>query len=186
MGRGVGVSRWEPVLERMVQERYPQLVARAMLLCSSRADAEDVVQEALISTFSGRARFTTMAEAEQYVRRAIVSRFIDGTRRRGRERALLDQVRPLPVVATADGMAAQLEAALAQLPPRQRACVVLRYLDDVPVRETASLLGLSEGAVKRYTADGIRALNALLGTQGSVHDDSVRILSTQKGGGHGA
>lgn len=180
------MRRWEPVLEQMVQERYPQLVARAMLLCPSRADAEDVVQEALISTFSGRARFTTMAEAEQYVRRAIVSRFIDGTRRRGRERALLDEVGSPPVAATSDGLAARLEAALAQLPPRQRACVVLRYLDDVAVHETASLLGLSDGAVKRYTADAVRTLNALLGTQGSVPDDSVPVLSIQKGGEHGA
>ena len=180
------MSRWEPVLERMVLERYPQLVARAMLLCSTRADAEDVVQEALISTFSGRARFSTMAEAEQYVRRAIVSRFIDGTRKRGRERALLDQVGSLPAVTPSAGMAAHLEAALARLSPRQRACVVLRYLDDVPVRETAALLGLSDGAVKRYTADGVRTLNGLLGTQGSVHDDTVSVLSTQKGRGHDA
>jgi RNA polymerase sigma factor (sigma-70 family) len=170
----------------MVLERYPQLVARAMLLCSSRADAEDLVQDALVSTFSGRARFTTMAEAEQYVRRAIVSRFIDGTRKRGRDRALLDQMSSRSPAGPSDGMAGHLEAALAQLSPRQRACVVLRYLDDVPVRETAALLGLSDGSVKRYTADGVRTLNALLGTQGSAEADSVPVLSPPKGGGHDA
>ncbi|MGY4644380.1 RNA polymerase sigma factor [Cellulomonas sp. URHB0016] len=176
------MSRWEPVLEQVVQERYPQLVARALLLCSSRADAEDVVQDALISTFSGRARFTTVAEAEQYVRRAIVSRFIDGTRRRGRERALAEQVGQTPLVSVQQSgtVAERLEAALAQLSPRQRACVVLRYLDDVPVQETAALLGVSEGAVKRYTADGIRALNALLGTQATVNDYTVRVVSPQR------
>jgi RNA polymerase sigma factor (sigma-70 family) len=176
------VSRWEPVLEQVVQERYPQLVARAMLLCSSRTDAEDVVQDALISTFSGRARFSTVAEAEQYVRRAIVSRFIDGSRRRGRERALAEQVGQVPLVAVSSSgtVAERLEAALAQLSPRQRACVVLRYLDDVPVQETAELLGVSDGAVKRYTADGIRALNTLLGTQATVDDNTVRVVTPQR------
>ncbi|GEK23096.1 sigma factor-like helix-turn-helix DNA-binding protein [Cellulomonas xylanilytica] len=176
------MSRWEPLLEQMVEERYSQLVARAMLLCSSRSDAEDVVQEALLSTFSGRARFTTVAEAEQYVRRAIVSRFIDGTRRRGRERALANQVGHAPLVAVppSGGVADRLEAALAQLSPRQRACVVLRYLDDVPVRETAALLGVSDGAVKRYTADGIRMLNDLLGTQATVNDHTVQVLTSQR------
>jgi RNA polymerase sigma factor (sigma-70 family) len=178
----VGVSRWEPLLEQVVQERYPQLVARAMLLCSSRSDAEDVVQDALISTFSGRARFATVAEAEQYVRRAIVSRFIDGTRRRGRERALAEQVGQMPLVALppSGSVADRLETALAELSPRQRACVVLRYLDDVPVRETAALLGVSDGAVKRYTADGLRALNALLGTNATVNDYTVRVVSPQR------
>ena len=176
------MTRWEPLLEQMVEERYAQLVARAMLLCSSRTDAEDVVQEALLSTFSGRARFASVAEAEQYVRRAIVSRFIDGTRRRGRERRLADQVgqAPLVPVPSSDGVADRLEAALAQLSPRQRACVVLRYLDDVPVRETAALLGVSDGAVKRYTADGIRILNALLGTQATVNDHTVQVLTSQR------
>ncbi|WP_318241431.1 sigma factor-like helix-turn-helix DNA-binding protein [Cellulomonas avistercoris] len=41
---------------------------------------------------------------------------------------------------------------------------MLRHLDDVSVRDTARLLGISEGAVKRYVADGIATLNALLGT----------------------
>ena len=83
-------------------------------------------------------------------------------------------------VPSSDGVADRLEAALAQLSPRQRACVVLRYLDDVPVRETAALLGVSDGAVKRYTADGIRILNALLGTQATVNDHTVQVLTSQR------
>ena len=81
------VRRWEPMLEQVARERYPVLVTRAMLMVRSRADAEDLVQEALVSTFSAQARFDSIGQAEQYVRRAIVSRFVDRTRRRGTERS---------------------------------------------------------------------------------------------------
>lgn len=63
------MAGWEPMLEVVARERYPHLVARALLLTRSRADAEDLVQDALVSTFGGRARFDTAAQAEQYVRR---------------------------------------------------------------------------------------------------------------------
>lgn len=81
------MSQWEPLLEKVVAYRYPRLVAYAMLLTSARADAEDLVQDALVATFSGRARFATEIEAEAYVRRAIASRFVDAGRRRSSERA---------------------------------------------------------------------------------------------------
>jgi len=173
--------QWEPLLEQVVRERYPALLARAMLLVRERHTAEDLVQDAVVSTFSGRARFTSADHAEAYVRRAIVSRFVDGTRRRGRESVALERVAAEPVtpgVEPADrGLPADLRAALATLAPRERACVVLRHLDDLSVRETAAVLGLSEGAVKRYVSDGVRALSALL----DVHvapDDTAPVLLT--------
>jgi len=175
------MSRWEPMLERVARERYPRLVAHAMLLVRSRVEAEDLVQEALISAFSGRARFSSLAEAEQYVRRAIVSRFMDSVRKRTRERAALVRhaTRPVtPVEITEAGLASEVEAALAALPPRERACVVLRHVEDLSIRDTAALLKLSEGAVKRYTSDGVTALNALLGT--TAVDDSPVVTVTTK------
>jgi DNA-directed RNA polymerase specialized sigma24 family protein len=68
------------------------------------------------------------------------------------------------------GPGADVVAALAQLSPRERACVVLRQMDDMSVHDTAVTLGLSEGAVKRYTADGIARLGALLGTTTTAQD----------------
>ena len=56
-----------------------------------------------------------------------------------------------------------VRAALGALPPQERACVVLRYLDDLTVRDVAAELGLSEGAVKRYLSDGTRTLRRELG-----------------------
>ena len=174
--------RWEPMLEQLVDERYPRLVARAMLLVPSRHDAEDLVQDALVSTFGGRARFRSIGEAEQYVRLAITSRFVDRTRRGAREADALTRVAGLPdqVVdePTLSGLPGELKSALARLSPRQRACVMLRHLDDLSVRETAALLGLSEGAVKRYASDGVAVLNALLGTT-SVVAEPVRLVPTE-------
>jgi RNA polymerase sigma-70 factor (sigma-E family) len=176
------VRRWEPMLEQVARERYPRLVARAMLLVPSRADAEDLVQEALVSTFSARARFASLGEAEQYVRRAIVSRFVDRTRKHGNERSALRRVaaRPVPPGPAGETLSTDLEVALRRLSPRQRACVVLRHLEDMSVRETAAVLGLSEGAVKRYVSDGVAALNIALGTTSSVDRDPVVLVQTEE------
>lgn len=165
------MAAWEPLLEQVARERYPRLVAHAMLLVRSRAEAEDLVQDALVATFAGRARFTSVPGAEAYVRRAIVSRFVDGTRRRGSERRALERVaarqeRDVAEIAL-PGLDPAGERALADLPPRVRACVVLRHVEDLSVRDTALLLRLSEGAVKRYVSDGVAALNAALGTSSS-------------------
>lgn len=74
---------WERLLEQLVHERYSTLVGWAALVCGSREDAQDLLQDALMATFSSRARFSTLAEAEQYVRRAVATRSIDVARRRG-------------------------------------------------------------------------------------------------------
>ncbi|GEM00317.1 RNA polymerase sigma factor [Cellulomonas terrae] len=177
MGRG-----WEPMLEQVARERYPRLVARAMLLVPSRADAEDLVQEALVATFAARARFGSVGQAEQYVRRAIVSRFVDRVRRGDRERSAVERTaaRRQPSAGLDEhGLATDVEAALLALSPRVRACIVLRHLDDLSVRETASVLGLSDGAVKRYVSDGVAALNAALGTT-STDSDPVVLVPAQE------
>ncbi|WP_273652914.1 RNA polymerase sigma factor [Cellulomonas fimi] len=177
------VRRWEPMLEQVARERYPVLVARAMLMVPP-ADAEDLVQEALVATFSARARFDSVGQAEQYVRRAIVSRFVDRTRRRGTERSAWAAAGPHPELVQPGpeerGISTELELALARLSPRQRACVVLRHLDDLSIRETASVLGLSEGAVKRYVSDGVAALHALLGTTVATDRDAVLLVPTEE------
>lgn len=138
------MAGWQPMLEQVARERYPRLVAYGMLLTGSQAEAEDLVQDAVVSTFAGRARFGTAAEAEAYVRRAVASRFIDHGRRRTAERKALVKAggRRLPEVAEAPvvGLAPDVERALAGLAPRERACAVLRHMEDLSVRETAPLL----------------------------------------------
>lgn len=161
------MAAWEPMLERLVRERHRALIAYAYLLTRDVRDAEELVQDALVATFSGRAHFQSIGHAEAYVRRAIASRFVDAQRKRSRERARVDRVE---VSMVDPGYEAEVvgrvdvASALAELPPRVRACIVLRFLADQSTSETASALRLSEGAVKRYVSDGIAALNTMLGT----------------------
>ncbi|WP_046530688.1 MULTISPECIES: sigma-70 family RNA polymerase sigma factor [Cellulomonas] len=158
-------SRWDALLEEVAQRRWPRLVAHAALVSGSHADAPDLVQDALVSTFSGRARFGSADQAEAYVRRAIASRAVDASRRRARDQRLLTRVSSYSETTTTDVdtlPGADVVRALAALGARERACIVLRQMEDLSVAETAATLGLSEGAVKRYTSDAVRRLGALL------------------------
>src|SRR5690606_42143689 len=72
-----GAVASEPMLTRVAAERYARLLAFAVLLAGGRAAAEDLVQEGFVATFSARARFGSVDQAEAYVRRAIAPRFLD-------------------------------------------------------------------------------------------------------------
>lgn len=165
--KGQGVSDWEPMLEAMLARRYSALKGYAVILCGDPAEADDLVQDAIVATFGAARRFDNVGTAEAYVRRAIASRFIDERRRERSRRAALR------VVGTGEGTiaagpallaehATDVQRALQELPPRQRVCVVLRFLDHLSTRETAQALGISEGAVKRYVSDAMARLAPLL------------------------
>jgi len=182
-GRGWAVSEWESVARSLMEQRYRALVGYARMVAGSSVSAEDLVQEALIATFSRPRGLANIAVAEAYVRRAIVTRFLDSTRKTNREPRAAKGA--LELVAEADHStgvadAATLHAALARLTPRERACVVLRYLEGLSVSETARTLDLAEGTVKRYVSDGIAKLNGLLGTDEAV--DEAQFVRVAKGG----
>lgn len=176
------MPEWEGAARGLVDARYGVLVGYARLVSGGLDDAEDLVQEALISTFSRRRTFNSIPEAEAYVRRAIVSRFLDAARRSSGAKRGTASESDLAVAGHADrvGLAMDLASALTRLTPRERACVVLRHLDGLSVAETAQALGIAEGSVKRYVADGLAKLNAALGTE----EDSEEPISVRspKGG----
>lgn len=179
------MAAWEPMLEELVATRHRDLVAYARMLTGDSAQAEDLVQDALIETFGGRRRFTHVVAAETYTRRVISSRFIDGTRRRSAERRALHRIGaveadPAAGPATLAEHRTDVERALDLLTPRERACVVMRYLQYQSITETATALGLSEGAVKRYVHDGIRTLNAALGTHAEAEDVDAVAIETRR------
>jgi len=163
------VSDWESVLDALVRDRGPALVRYACLLTGDPAAAEDLVQDAVVATFARRAHVREPLAVEGYVRRAILRTYVDGYRRRRRWRdvqhlLVRDDRHAGPEDAV--GARADVLAALATLAPRVRACVVLRYYEDLTVPDIAEQLGLSGGAVKRYLSDGLRALEARLGPLG--------------------
>jgi RNA polymerase sigma-70 factor (ECF subfamily) len=157
---------WQAVATQLVAERGEALTRYAYLLCGDADEASDLVQEALVRTFGTPRMALTLPRAEAYVRRAILNQVIDRSRRQGTWR----RVRHLAVPAgeaqasAADGVDERLDLArrLRTLAPRQAACLVLRYYDDLAIADIAATLGLAPGSVKRYLSDGLRALSSAM------------------------
>lgn len=176
---------WERLLGQLVHERYGSLVGWATLVCGSPEDARAVLDDALAATFAGRARFATLADAEQHVRRAVATRSVGAAGRPGRPRTSVwraERLAPPPARGVAGHHApADVVRALAGLTPRERACVVLRHLDGLGVRETAGLLAMSDGAVERCTADGLARLDAALGGVTAAEHETLPVHPVTRG-----
>lgn len=160
------MARWEPVLDEVMRERAPRLLAYANLLTGDAAEAQDVLQDALVRTFSKGTAFDNANLAESYVRRAIPSVFIDRLRRRKAAERAHDRdvaIGGRDVPAPDREVVMDVRAALAALPPQERACTVLRFYDDLTVPQIATQLGVAEGTVKRYLADASGKLARMLG-----------------------
>jgi RNA polymerase sigma factor (sigma-70 family) len=160
------VAQWEQTFTALVHERGPALLRYAFFLTGSKAEAEDVMQDALVTTFARGRASRDLEFAEAYVRRAILNRSIDGHRTRQRWAGVSHLfARPEALDGPADGIGDQLDviAALQLLPPRERACAVLRFYEDLTVPQIARQLDCSEGAVKRYLSDARKGLEARLG-----------------------
>ena len=143
-----------------VAARQAALLRTAYLLTGHRQDAEDLVQVALIKTVPHWARLD--GDPDAYVRRVMVRENISRWRRR-RWREVVGADLPEPASDPVDGgRRVDLQRALADLAPRQRAVVVLRYLEDLSVAETADLLGISQGTVKSQASDALARLRKLL------------------------
>ncbi|GIG29552.1 SigE family RNA polymerase sigma factor [Cellulomonas marina] len=166
----------DEVVAALVRERGRGLVAYAYLLTGRMGEAEDVVQDALVKTVVRARDGVDLDLAEAYVRRAILTTFVDGHRRRRRWQDLLPRLgagsdRPAPDAADRVTAQVAVRAALATLPRRERACVVLRFYEDLSVPEIAGELGVSEGAVKRYLHTGTRRLEEQLGALAPTAQD---------------
>jgi RNA polymerase sigma-70 factor (sigma-E family) len=156
----------DDVVESLIATRGRALTGYAYLLCGNLDDAEDLVQDALVKTFSRRRAGLELDSAEAYVRRSILTVYLDGWRRRGRwaarrHLAAGPSASDGPEVPTGDRL--DVVAALRRLPRQQRACVVLRFYEDLTVAEIAQRLAVSEGAVKRYLSMGVHSLEGVLG-----------------------
>lgn len=141
-----------------VAARGDALHRHAFLLTRDHGLAEDLVQTSLVKCWRSWARI--VGDPEPYVRQVMIRTFIAGWRRKwGDERPTQD----LPDRPTSDHSADSaeritLDQALAALPRRQRAVIVLRYLDDLTERQTAEIMGISVGTVKSQSAKALARL----------------------------
>ncbi|WP_420119526.1 SigE family RNA polymerase sigma factor [Micromonospora sp.] len=135
----------------------------AYLLCGDWHRAEDLVQTAFTKLYLVWNRVSRHEVLDAYVRQILVRTFLD-ERRRGwwrRERVGGEQTdRPAPPDSPENRLV--LLQALAAVPPRQRAVLVLRYWEDQSVDEAAAVLGCSTGTVKSQSARGLETLRGLL------------------------
>ena len=156
---------WEQVVARLVAERGDALTRYAYLISGSREDAADLVQDALVKTFGRLRNGFSIASAEAYVRRAILNTYLDAGRRTSRWRRIAHLTAEPELTEPTDGdtqARLDLRDQLMRLSPRERACLVLRYYEDLKVDDIAEWLGISAGAVKRYLSDGLAKMQIAL------------------------
>ena len=146
-----------------IAPRLPQLRRAAFLLCGDWERGDDTLQRALTDLYAkwGTARRADNLDA--YIRTVLVHRWIDEQRGRWARVRLVNDLPDRPAPSGPDlAEAVVVRAALAQLPPRQRAVLVLRFLCDMSVEEAAAALRCSTGTVKSQTHDALRAMRGLL------------------------
>jgi RNA polymerase sigma-70 factor (sigma-E family) len=153
----------EDEYREFVDSRAASLHRTAYLLCGDWHLADDLVQETFVQTFRHWRRVERADNQNAYVKRILINEFNRHWQRYGALPVQADGDHPEVAVPDASDEVvnrADLLRALLTLPARQRATVVLRYLEGMSERETAAVLRCSEGTVKSQTA---RALNALGG-----------------------
>jgi RNA polymerase sigma-70 factor (sigma-E family) len=149
----------------------------AYLLCGDWHRASDITQEALIRVYVAWPRLEKKGGLSSYARRAVVSVAIDQSRRRSSTElpSPPDESRTSGHdLADAVSDRHSLMQALAALPDRQRACLVLRYFEDLPVHDVAVALGINDGTVKSQTS---RALSTLRATMTGPDRDAFVVSS---------
>ena len=165
------MADWEVAFDELLPARGGALRSYAFLLTGESGAAGDLVQDALLKVFSRMRVGSDIEQLEGYVRRAMLNQYVDGRRRAKLWNANRHLLVEPPTHHDEDlTVADEVSQALAALSPKQRACVVLRYYEDLTVLEIAEQLGCAEGTVKRHLADARTKLAAQLG----VTEESMR------------
>ena len=156
--------------DRFVTDNADTLLRTAYQIVGDLAEAEDLVQETMFEVARRWPRVARMERPVAYARRILVNRALGGAGRRARRRRELVADAPperdadIAAPYGADGGHDELLSALAALPPRQRAVLVLRYFLDLPEAEVAAAMKCSLGTVKSTASRGLARLEQALRT----------------------
>jgi RNA polymerase sigma-70 factor, ECF subfamily len=134
--------------DRLYEETYPRLFGTLVTLLRDRAAAEDCVQEAYLRAFRAWARWRPDAPAEAWLHRIAINVAVS-YRRKERLRSAAAMLRRQPVEESVPPELGDpdLLAELRQLPPKQAAALVLRYVHGYSNREIAHSLGVPERTI---------------------------------------
>ncbi|GIJ47073.1 RNA polymerase sigma24 factor [Virgisporangium aliadipatigenens] len=160
-----------------VRVRFEPLRALAYVTCGDWQAAEDAVARSLAQLCL---RWKRIASPEAYARTTVVRAAIgEKNRPWRRERSVGDALPdvPRPDESGRIDERLRLHAALQKVAPRQRAVLVLRFLEGLSVEETAEILGCRTGTVKSQSARGLDTLRAVLAAEDI-------ILRDEKGNNH--
>jgi RNA polymerase sigma factor (sigma-70 family) len=136
---------------------YLPMVRLGHLLTGSNEVGEEVAQEAFSAAYR---RFGTLDNPGGYVRRSVVNGCRSWHRRQAIERRVL--ARSAPVAAAVDRAPSELLDALATLPFRQRAALVLRFYEDRTMDDIAAALGCRTGTAKSLVSRGLARLREVV------------------------
>jgi len=146
-----------------ISARMMSLRRTAYLLCQDWHRADDLVQAAITKLYVHWSRARAADHIDAYARTVLVHEFLGERRSAWARRVSLDgRVTEAGADATDHDALLDLRAALAAVPPRQRATLVLRFYCDLNVEQTAQVLGCSPGTVKSQTVKGLTALRRAL------------------------
>ena len=170
--RGGRVAQGEQEFDAYFRARRDAVRRTAYLMCGDWHRADDHAQAAFVALHRHWRRIRDHAALDAWMRKTLVRSIVDESRRPWRRERFTD----VPVdgnidngVGPADGSADAIATrhvlvdGLRGVPPRQRAVLVLRFLEGLDVAATAEVLGCSAGTVKSQTAHGLAALRDVLG-----------------------
>src|SRR6478609_5559114 len=146
----------------LVHAAWPGLYRTAYLMLGDHQLAEDLTQTALAKTYASWRKVKDPAAAPAYARVVLANTAASWFRKRGWRNERPTEVLPEVGAESDPGTRTMLLDAISTLAPRQRAVVVLRYYEDMSVREVAQALGISEGTVKSQTSDALGRLRDVL------------------------
>lgn len=142
----------------------PALRRLALLLCQDWHRADDLAQSALIKAYVHWSKAASADNTDGYVNAILVREFLHERRSSWARRVSLTGDAPETAARSVDHEGhLDLQAAVAALPPRQRAVLVLRFYCDLNVYQSAQVLGCSPGTVKSQTAKALDSLRRALG-----------------------
>ena len=150
-------------LADLYERSAPGAIRLAYLLTGDRSVAEDITQDAFVRVSGRLAHLREGGAFDAYLRRAVVNLSKNHFRRRAVERAFLERANPASATQGHEQPFVEREAtmaALARLPQRQRAAIVLRFYEDLTEDAIAQILRCRNGTVRSLVTRGVQALRA--------------------------
>lgn len=154
--------------QTLMARHLPKMLTLARRMLSGQAEAEDAVQEAFLKLWTHAARWRPgQAKFETWLYRVTLNQCYDRLRRKPmvelEKAAYVADPAPSPEsVLQNAALASQIEAALAELPERQRAAILLCHYQECGNIEAAEILGISVEALESLLARGRRTLRTKL------------------------